>query len=80
MHRASFPVLQNQLFSQFLPEDEQNFSTQSTFLSRNKAPATHRFTPSHQIVGQRYNNKVANKSSENAGDIKYLGTTLTYQN
>jgi hypothetical protein len=34
----------------------------------------------HQTTGQNHNIKVANKSSENAAQSRYLGTAVTNQN
>jgi len=34
----------------------------------------------HLILGQSHDVKIANKSSENVSDFKYLGTTVTNQN
>jgi hypothetical protein len=34
----------------------------------------------HQNVGQNRDIKIANRSSENASQLKYLGTTVTNQN
>jgi hypothetical protein len=33
-----------------------------------------------QNIGQNYNIKMANRSFENAAQLKYLGTTVTSQN